>query len=186
MSPGPLSFAAGLLLCTALLACSSAPPVPPTLAPLLDSIEQRLAIADQVALSKWDSGKNIEDPAREREVIARAVANSPRYRLSEEATAAFFADQIEANKMVQHALLSKWRAAGHAPDVPRADLRTDIRPQLDQLQHHLLQQLADFSPHRRDPGCPGWLAHADRTSHSSPERAQAMIRAQKQLCIDDQ
>ncbi|MNQ93002.1 Monofunctional chorismate mutase precursor [compost metagenome] len=137
-------------------------------------------------MSKWDSGQNIEDSTRERQVIAQAVALAPRYRLSEEAAAGFFADQIEANKMVQQALLSKWHAVGQAPDVPRADLRRDIRPRLDQLQHRLLQQLAEFSPHRRDPACPGWLANAEHNRHSSPAHAQAMIRAQKLLCINGQ
>ena len=186
MSRGPLAVTSTLLLCTALLGCNSNPPAPSTLAPLLTSIEQRLAIADQVALSKWDSGKSVEDPAREREVIAKAIALSPRYQLSEETTATFFADQIAANKMVQQALLSKWRSEGRAPDVPRADLRTDIRPQLDRLQNQLLQQLADFSPQRHDPGCPQWLASSNHNTHDSAERAQALTRAQASLCITGQ
>lgn len=55
-----------LALLTLLLA-SNACAAPATLSPLLASIEERLAIADQVALSKWDSHKPVEDrPANAR------------------------------------------------------------------------------------------------------------------------
>lgn len=45
--------------------------------PLLQAISERLSIADQVALSKWDSGKAVEDPPRERQVISAAQAVRP-------------------------------------------------------------------------------------------------------------
>ena len=53
---------------------ASALAAPPTLEPLLNSIAERLEIADQVALSKWDSKKPVEDKKREQEVIASVVA----------------------------------------------------------------------------------------------------------------
>ncbi len=124
-----------LALLTALLANSAfASPAPAALAPLLGTIDERLAIADQVALSKWDSGKPVEDRQREREVIAGAVALAPAYKLSNEAVEQFFSAQIEANKLVQYAHLSDWHAQGKAPNDPRPDLVGQIRPQLDQLQ----------------------------------------------------
>ena len=58
-----------LLAFTLLFASASAFAAPPTLAPLLNSIAERLAIADQVALSKWDSKKPIEDKKREQDVL---------------------------------------------------------------------------------------------------------------------
>lgn len=137
------------MLCLALSAVllnTVAEAAPPALVPLLDTIGERLAIADQVALSKWDSHKPVEDRLREREVIAAAVAQAPAYKLTDDTVEAFFAAQIEANKLVQYAHLSDWRLQGKAPDSPRPDLVGKIRPQLDQLQNHLLQQLANFSP----------------------------------------
>ncbi len=171
-----------LALLTLLLA-DNACAAPATLSPLLASIEERLAIADQVALSKWDSHKPVEDRPREREVIAGAVARAPAYKLDGAAVEQFFAAQIEANKLVQYAHLSEWTLQGQAPDAPRPDLVGQIRPQLDRLQKRLLRQLADFSPHRNDPQCPQWLAQATHEGDRAPLRQLALIRATAELCV---
>ena len=161
-------------------ACASA--APPTLAPLLNSIAERLEIADQVALSKWDSHKPVEDKKREQDVIASAVAQAPSYKLDPAAVEQFFTAQIEANKLVQYTHLSDWQFQGKAPDDPRPDLVKQIRPQLDQLQKRLLQQLADFTAQRTDPQCPQWLAQAVHEPPNDPLRQLAMIRATAELC----
>nr|WP_314561706.1 chorismate mutase [uncultured Pseudomonas sp.] len=162
---------------------TSASAVPATLEPLLNSIAERLAIADQVALSKWDSHKPVEDKKREQEVIASVVAQAPNYKLDPAAAEQFFSAQIEANKLVQYTHLSDWQFQGKAPDDPRPDLVKQIRPQLDQLQKRLLQQLADFTPQRTDPHCPQWLATAVHEPLNDPLRQLAMIRATAELCI---
>ena len=166
-----------------LFVSASAFAAPPTLEPLLNSIAERLAIADQVALSKWDSKKPVEDRPREREVIAGAVAQAAQYPLAAAEVEQFFSAQIEANKLVQYARLSTWHLQGRAPDTPRQDLAGQIRPQLDQLQKRLLQQLADFSPQRTDRQCPQWLARANQASSSDPLRRLAMVRATAELCV---
>jgi len=163
-------------------ACASAAP-PTTLAPLLNSIAERLEIADQVALSKWDSHKPVEDKTREQEVIASVVAQAPSYKLAPAAAEQFFSAQIEANKLVQYTHLSDWQFQGKAPDDPRPDLVKQIRPQLDELQKRLLQQLADFTPQRTDPQCAQWLAEAVHEPLNDPLRQLAMIRATAELCI---
>jgi chorismate mutase len=43
------------------------------LQPLVETSARRLAIAEQVALAKWDSGTPVEDTAREAQVIASAT-----------------------------------------------------------------------------------------------------------------
>jgi chorismate mutase len=83
---------------------------------------------------------------------------------------------------VQYAHLSDWHAQGKAPDDPRPDLVGQIRPQLDQLQKRLLQQLADFGPYRNDPQCPSWLAKANKTGDHTPLRELAQVRATAELC----
>jgi chorismate mutase len=173
-------------LALALLAISTdafAQPAPPTLAPLLSSIAERLAIADQVALSKWDSHKPVEDKAREQDVIASVVAQAPSYKLAPEAAEQFFSAQIEANKLVQYTRLSDWHFMGKAPDTSRPDLVGKIRPQLDQLQKRLLQQLADFSAESSNPQCPQWLALAVHDPLYDPRMQSAMIRATAPLCV---
>ena len=156
---------------------------PPALEPLLNSIAERLTIADQVALSKWDSKKPVEDKKREQEVLASVIAQAPEYKLEPAAAEQFFSAQIEANKLVQYTHLSDWQFQGKAPDDPRPDLVQQIRPQLDDLQKRLLQQLADFTPLRTDPKCPQWLAEAVHEPLNDPLRQLAMIRATAELCI---
>ncbi|CRM64123.1 MULTISPECIES: chorismate mutase [unclassified Pseudomonas] len=166
-----------------LFVSTGASAAPPTLEPLLNSIAERLEIADQVALSKWDSKKTVEDKKREQEVIASVVAQAPSYKLDPATAEQFFSAQIEANKLVQYTHLSDWQFQGKAPDDPRPDLVKQIRPQLDELQKRLLQQLADFSPQRTDPQCPQWLATAVHEPLNDPLRQLAMIRATAELCI---
>jgi len=183
-----LRLTLGLALSAALLATTveaeaASTRAPEALTPLLNAIGERLALADQVALSKWDSRKPVEDRQREREVIAAAVAQAPAYKLSGETVEAFFAAQIEANKMVQYIDLSDWALEGKAPDLPRPDLVGEIRPQLDRLQKRLLQQLADLAPYRTDPQCPQWLARATHHNKQHPIHRLALIRATGELCV---
>jgi len=166
-----------------LFASASAYAAPPTLAPLLDSIAERLAIADQVALSKWDSHKPVEDLAREQDVIASVVAQAPSYKLVPATAEQFFSAQIEANKLVQYAHLSNWQLQGKAPNDPRPDLVGQIRPKLDLLQKRLLQQLADFTPERGNPQCPQWLAQANHQPSRDTLHQLSMIRATAELCV---
>lgn len=158
-------------------------PQPEALKPLLGSIEQRLNIADQVALSKWDSKKAVEDRAREREVIAGAVLLAPQYRLEPTLVEQFFAAQIEANKLVQYGHLANWRLVGQAPDTPRPDLIKTIRPQLDALQTTLLEQLAAFAPYRDSAACTHWVARAVGEGDRDDLHRLALARATGELCM---
>ena len=171
-------FLSAIAVCTQ----ATAAPAPASLDPLLQSIEQRLAVADQVALSKWDSHKPVEDRPREQIVISGAKALAPQYNLDEAIVEQFFAAQIEANKLRQYALLSAWTLAGAAPDSPRPDLAGVIRPQLDVLQKHLLLQLAAFASSRTDPQCPQWLATANHNATTDELQRLALIRATAELC----
>jgi len=171
------------LLAGALLTsnCLAAPP--PSIAPLLSSIQERLAIADNVALSKWDSGKPVEDRPRERDVIAAAAALAPTYSVTPALAEQFFSAQIEANKLVQYAHLAQWSLEGKAPASPRLDLSKEIRPHLDELQHRLLQQLRTFAPLRTDKQCPMWLAQATQAADTDELHRLALTRATAELCV---
>jgi chorismate mutase len=155
--------------------------------PLIDAVSVRLTIADQVALIKWDTGKPIEDLRREQAVIAAAVQHAAGYRLSETYAAAFFADQIEANKLIQYGLLADWHRSGSAPEGPRTDLQTTIRPQLDALDTRLLQALSAAASLRSAPDCMNALArsaHAYAIEHDyDPLHALALDRALARVCM---
>ncbi|KQZ78902.1 MULTISPECIES: chorismate mutase [unclassified Pseudomonas] len=176
----------GALLGLVAAAAHAAPsPAPDALQPLLATINERLNIADQVALTKWDSGKPIQDTAREAQVIANARKQAVQQKLDPDEAAELVAAQIEANKLVQYGLLAVWQAARKAPDVPRPDL-SQIRPKLDMLQVRLLQQYADFMPYRVDPECPNWLAEQRASLIKDALHGQALIRATGELCVTDQ
>lgn len=145
-------------------------------------MNERLNIADQVALSKWDSGKPIQDSAREAQVIGNARMLAKARQLDPDAVAELLAAQIEGNKLVQYGLLAQWQAAGKAPDVPRSDLSTQIRAQLDELQTRLLQHYAAFAPYRNDPGCSRWVDQARSALAKDPLHKLALIRVTGELC----
>ena len=160
-------------------------PAPESLQPLLATMNERLNIADLVALTKWDSGKPIQDSAREAQVIADARKLAVARKLDPNDVAELVSAQMEANKLVQYGLIAQWHAAGKAPDTPRPDLARQIRPQLDELQNRLLQQYARFVPYRTDPNCQDWLATARSGLIKDGLHGQALIRATGELCVAD-
>jgi len=130
------------------------------LSPLVESAAQRLAIGDEVALSKWDSGASVEDVAREEAVIANAVAQGQRANLAAADVTRFFKAQIEANKLVQYTLLATWRRAGYAPPHAPIDLKGTIRPELDRLQTKMITELAEAAPILESSECAKEVARA--------------------------
>ncbi|RCS21399.1 chorismate mutase [Phyllobacterium salinisoli] len=154
---------------------------PDALAPLIDAIAQRLAIADQVALSKWDSHVPVEDPKREQAVLAAVSHQAPRFWLEPDRAQRFFSAQIEANKLVQYGRLWQWVQAGKAPSGPRPDLK-EIRSQLDQLQGVLLERIAGFDPYRTDAQCDRWVTSTIAHAAVDDLHRWALVRATGGLC----
>lgn len=190
MSLFKMDFTMRMLLATSLLTltCMSsgftfaAEQKSSALEPLLQAISERLTIADQVALSKWDSGKAVEDPPREQQVITAAQARAAEFKLNPDDVQRLFRAQIEANKRVQNALLAQWHAAGKAPDTARLSLVDDIRPKLDRLQTELLKAYADFQPVRESSDCQALLDAALKRHLSDPIHDQALVLAAADLC----
>lgn len=146
---------AGAMLMGCALPARSATP----LEPLLDRIVERNAIGDQVALSKWDSGKPVLDATREAAVLASVRAQAPAHGVDPDDAARFFGMQIESNKLVQYELLSRWHLRGRAPNSPRPDLAA-LRARLDQLQGEMLDALQASAAVRQAPDCPATTARA--------------------------
>nr|WP_314876756.1 chorismate mutase [uncultured Pseudomonas sp.] len=170
-----------IFACVLGLSGCSATPADPALSPLLDLIERRLAVADVVALHKWDNTQPVQATDREQALIAAVRNAAPGHGLDPARAAAFFHDQIEANKLVQYARLSQWQLAAAAPALPRHDLQRVIRPQLDALQTDLLHQLASFNQtHSRQ--CARKLALALEQRQGDALHRAGMIRATGQLC----
>lgn len=162
---------------------STTPLAPDALQPLLATMNERLNISELVALNKWDSGKPVQDNAREAQVIANARKQAAERKLDPDDVADLIAAQIEASKLLQYSRLAQWQAAHKAPDTPRPDLNNDIRPKLDNLQNLLLKQYTDFLPYRKDPNCPQWLATERSALIKDDLHDQALIRATGELCV---
>jgi len=159
------------------------------LQPLVETSAERLALAEQVALAKWDTGTPVEDAPREAQVIASAVQAGELRGLDQKALSNFFWAQIEANKLVQYSLLAEWRRVGKAPDHAPVSLAGTIRPELDQVQTALIAELAETSGVRASASCRtdvakavGKYVSAHKNSFSSLKTI-ALDRAMAGACI---
>src|SRR6202000_2488708 len=65
------------------------------LQPLVKASAERIDLAREVALAKWDSGAAVEDLIREQQVIQAVVRAAPQRGLDESFVANFFRGQIE-------------------------------------------------------------------------------------------
>jgi chorismate mutase len=152
----------------------------------VDAASYRLSLADQVALTKWDSRKPIEDAPREKVVIDAAVAKAIEKGVSEHRIRVVFADQVEANKLVQYRLLAQWERTGGAPANARPNLVLEIRPMLDRLQVRLIDDLARMAGLSGQPDCAGQVARVvgDYASEKKLDslHALALDRAVARIC----
>ncbi|QHG67445.1 chorismate mutase [Pseudomonas putida] len=174
----PLPFVLCFVL--PLFGCSS--PSQPELKPLLAAIGQRLDLAYAVAVHKWDNGVPVEAPLREQEVLQQVQAAAHDYDLTPERAAAFFADQIEANKIVQYGLIDRWTALGKRPPQQARNLADELRPRLDMLQATLLFELGNLDRKPLDD-CSRQLTDALAGHASDPLRHMALVRATAHLCV---
>lgn len=158
-------------------------PAPPALRPLIEAMSERLDIANDVAQSKFYSGKPVQDTERERQVIANAESQAAAYKLDKDDVRPFMTAQIEANKMVQYARIAHWHATNQAPEQPTASLTTGIRTRLDTLQPVLMERYAAFLPYRQDDACPRWVQAEIQRQASDPILVTALQRAAGDLCI---
>jgi chorismate mutase len=126
---------------------------------LVETSAERLAIAEQVALAKWDSGAAVEDEAREAKVISDAVKLGEARGLKSDEISQFFRAQIEANKLVQYSLLADWRRIGKAPEHQPVSLAS-LRPRLDQLELAMIDELSGAATIRANPSCNSYIARA--------------------------
>jgi chorismate mutase len=156
---------------------------------LVETSAQRLVIAEQVALAKWDKGIPVEDASREAKVIVHAVTAGQSRGLDQQLVSNFFRAQIEANKLVQYALLAEWRRVGKAPDHTPVDLANTIRPELDELDTALIAELEESTAIRASASCGieiaravGRYVSAHKNSLGPPE-AIALDRALATACI---
>lgn len=125
--------------------------------PVVRLSAQRLLVADEVAAAKWGTGRPIEDPARERQVLDAAAADARRLGADSGQTVRFFRDQIAAAGLVERVLTARWTADPSQAPGTRPAL-AGIRTALDRLDDRLVHALADTAGPRADPSCGARLA----------------------------
>ncbi|WP_411093557.1 chorismate mutase [Streptomyces sp. 049-1] len=129
---------------------------------LTELVIRRLLIGDQVAASKFGTGRPIDDPAREHRELELVRHQARRSGLGPDKTTVFFRNQIGASKIVQRGLFAHW--AAHPDQIPatRPDLNA-IRARLDRLTGDLLDELKRTQHLRSAPtDCAGQLARSVR------------------------
>jgi chorismate mutase len=148
-----------------------------TLQRLVETSARRLIIAEQVALAKWDKGIPVEDASREAQVIVHAVTAGQSRGLDQQLVSNFFMAQIEANKLVQYALLAEWRRVGKVPDHRPVDLANTIRAELDEVDTALIAELEESTAIRASASCRVEIAKAVGTYVSAHKNSLGRIKA---------
>lgn len=108
--------------------------------PLVMLMIQRLQLSHEVAWSKCRLGKPVADPAREARMLADLKTAGAGLGLSSAEVLRLFLPQIAASCRYQEELIAGWRAGIDIPKIKPLDLATEIRPQLDTVNHEMLHQ----------------------------------------------
>ncbi|MFD9870839.1 chorismate mutase [Streptomyces niveus] len=184
--------AAGAVTITLLAVPATAAPVAGTghgtyarLRPLADLSARRLATADLVAAAKRGTGGPVDDPVREQQVLDGVARQAREAGDDPGATVRIFRDQIEANKQVQRALLSRWDTDPSAAPKERPDLE-QIREEINRVNADLVRAIADSPAVRAAPSCASALTAAERRvrheRHLDGVHATALTHALRAVC----
>jgi chorismate mutase-like protein len=112
---------------------------------LLRLMEQRLALMHDVARWKWNAGKPITDPKRERELLQSVVERGWGKGLDPDLVRSSFAAQMEAARLVRQADFDRWKAKNQKPFADTTSLTT-LRQRIDHLNRELIDALAEVRP----------------------------------------
>jgi chorismate mutase-like protein len=168
----PLRVSVGGLLLVSLASSGCRPadvPVAPRrdladLDRLLRLMEQRLALMHEVARWKWDAGKPVTDPERERELLQSVVERGRGKGLDPDLVRPFFAAQMEAARLVQQADFDRWKAKEQKPFADTKSLAV-LRQRIDQLNRELIDALVEVRP---------WLSGMP-VQQALPRRAEEIL-----------
>lgn len=120
---------------------------------LVQLIDDRLDLADDVARYKWTAHQPIEDLAREQAIIQSLGHQAGKHGLPVAWSEAFFRAQIEASKSEQRALFAKWGETHPNGFKNPPHLTTVTRPKLDAINRQLFAILSSTWGQIRNPLC---------------------------------
>lgn len=131
---------------------------------LLRLMKQRLALMHDVARWKWNAGKPITDPERERELLQSVVECGRGKGLEPDLVRSFFAAQMEAVRLVQQADFDRGNAKEQQPFTGTTSLAV-LRQRIDHLNRELINALAEVRP---------WLSGLT-VQQALPQRADKIL-----------
>lgn len=134
---------------------------------------RHLILGADVAATKFVRDGQIDDPAREKELLEWAGGMRGRRR---QTGAAFFADQIVASEVVQRGLHCYWRRSPEGFPKRSRGPTEEIQPQLDALSKEILSLLPSVPPQSRDQSAAAHALLECLLAASLPLRPLAGIR----------
>lgn len=151
---------------------------------LRDLISERLALMPSVAKFKWNRNIAVEDLAREKVILDGLVDKAEQAGVSSAFADQFFKDQIAAAKAIQWNLMRTWRNddRGNFNDVP--NLKTTVRPALDQLTIRILSKLSILQAGTVDPEAIALFDVPPPRWTSQPDIWHQAIRSLKTLYLE--
>ncbi len=144
---------------------------------LLRLVRRRLELMDDVAWAKWAGSLPIDDPERERALLAWARQAATERGTDADAVEQFFVAQMVAAKQVQQAWFDQWSRQPPADSGRPPDLARDLRPRIDELNRRLLDAFAVSLRVLADSE-PGLLEDARRTGLGDGVRLDERQRAE--------
>lgn len=109
---------------------------------LVELTADRLELARDVAWYKYREGLPVQDRKREKESLRALVAMGREQGLSSATVARYFRAQMKASRMLQAYLIAGWQAGSPSPTARPRSLEGSIRPQIDEYNRGILNELA--------------------------------------------
>ncbi len=109
-------------------------------------MQKRLAVMHEVARTKWNQKIAIEDLVREKQILTDLAQQGSKYGFDKAWVQRLFQAQMDAAKMIQTRDFALWTEQGVQKFDAVLDLKSQIRPYLDQLTGDLLEALSKIYP----------------------------------------
>lgn len=109
---------------------------------LVELTADRLEVAREVAWYKYREGLPVLDRKREKESLKALVSMGREQGIAPSRVAGYFRAQMKASRMLQSYLIAGWQAGSPVPTAKPRSLEGSIRPQIDEYNRGILQELA--------------------------------------------
>jgi serine protease Do len=118
---------------------------------LLGLMKRRLELSADAARFKFANKVPITDSKREERLLAKLLKAAEEKGLDQNLVREFFKAQFAASRTLQEDLHARWAKSDNAlPTTDIPDLKSTLRPKMDQISEDLLQALAQAQPHLRE------------------------------------